>query len=110
MLHEEVNEEQGVREAMVRRRRLRLLHPTARAAVEESTIAKFLDRNGPASSRWPTASPTSTQVAAILRERGVRLLYDAQARHEQQPRQLHPPQGRRRRAGRARRAGGETAH
>ena len=76
VVHEETNEEQGVREAMVGRRRLRLLHPAARAAVRESTIAKFLDRTGPGIQQLAYRVDRRRAVAAILRERGVRLLYD----------------------------------
>ena len=72
----------------------------------ESTIAKFLDRSGPGSSSSPTGSTDLDAVSAILRERGVRLLYDEPRRgHGGLADQLHPPQGRRRRAGRAGRAG-----
>ena len=43
----------------------------------ESTIAKFLDRNGPGRAAGGVhASTTSTRPARALRARGVRLLYD----------------------------------
>lgn len=75
--HEEVNEEQGVREAMVAvgdsGSFIQLLAPLN----EESTIAKFLDRSGPGVQQMAYRVTDVEQVAAILRERGVRLLYDA---------------------------------
>ena len=73
--HEEVNEEQGVREAMVRVGEsdscIQLLAPLN----EESTIAKFLDRSGPGIQQMAYRVSDVDQVCAILRERGVRLLY-----------------------------------
>ena len=69
---------------------------------DESTIAKFLDRSGPGVQQMAYRVTDVEQVSAILRERGVRLLYDApRARHLGLPDQLHPPEGRRRSAGRA---------
>ena len=60
-VHEEINEEQGVREAMLAvgdgTTRIQLLAPLN----ESSTIAKFLDRTAPACSSWPTPSTTSTR-------------------------------------------------
>jgi len=73
--HEEVNEEQGVREAMVRvgasESCIQLLAPLN----EQSTIAKFLDRSGPGIQQMAYRVADIDQVCAILRERGVRLLY-----------------------------------
>ena len=104
VVHEETNEEQGVREAMVAvgdsGSCIQLLAPLN----EESTIAKFLDRSGPGLQQLAYRVTDVEQVSAILRERGVRLLYDEPRRgHLRLPDQLHPPQGRRRRP---RRAGG----
>ena len=63
VVHEEVNEEQGVREAMLdvggSGSCIQLLAPLS----PESPIAKFLDRRVLASSRWPTAWTTSTRSA-----------------------------------------------
>ncbi len=60
-VHEETNEEQGVREAMLvvgdGATRIQLLAPLTPA----STIAKFIDRNGPGCSSSPTPSTTSTR-------------------------------------------------
>ncbi|GAA4112963.1 methylmalonyl-CoA epimerase [Nocardioides fonticola] len=73
--HEEVNEEQGVREAMVAvgdsGSFIQLLAPLN----EESTIAKFLDRSGPGVQQMAYRVTDVDAVSAILRERGVRLLY-----------------------------------
>lgn len=80
VLHEEVNEEQGVREAMVgvgdSGSCIQLLAPLSPA----STIAKFLDRNGPGLQQLAFRVTDVEQVAAVLRERGLRLLYDAPKR------------------------------
>lgn len=73
--HQEVNEEQGVREAMVAvgdsGSFIQLLAPLS----EESTIAKFLDRSGPGVQQMAYRVTDVDAVCAILRERGVRLLY-----------------------------------
>jgi len=80
VLHEETNEEQGVREAMVgvgdSGSCIQLLAPLS----PESTIAKFLDRNGPGLQQLAYRVTDVEQVSAILQERGVRLLYDAPRR------------------------------
>ena len=83
LVHEEVNEEQGVREAMIAvgdpddpHSYIQLLAPLN----EESTIAKFLDRSGPGVQQMAYRVTDVEQVSAILRERGVRLLYDAPRR------------------------------
>ena len=74
--HEETNEEQGVREAMVAvgdsGSFIQLLAPLS----PESTIAKFLDRSGPGIQQMAYRVTDVDQVSAILRERGLRLLYD----------------------------------
>ena len=76
VLHEETNEEQGVREAMVgvgdTDSCIQLLAPL----TPDSTIAKFLDRNGPGIQQLALRVTDVEQVAAVLRERGLRLLYD----------------------------------
>ena len=80
VLHEETNEEQGVREAMVgvgdSGSCIQLLAPLN----QDSTIAKFLDRNGPGMQQLAFRVTDVEQVSAILRERGVRTLYDAPRR------------------------------
>ena len=75
-VHEEVNEDQGVREAMLEvgdgATRIQLLAPLN----EASTIAKFLDRNGPGVQQVAYTVEDIDAVSATLRERGMRLLYD----------------------------------
>src|SRR4030095_6461060 len=77
LVHEEVNEERGVREAMMSVGEsgscVQLLAPL----TPESTIAKFLDRSGPGVQQVAYRVEDVEAVAATLRERGVRLLYDA---------------------------------
>ena len=74
--HEETNEEQVVREAMVgvgdTDQCIQLLAPLD----ETSTIAKFLDRSGPGLQQLAYRVTDVEAVSAVLRERGLRLLYD----------------------------------
>lgn len=76
LAHQETNEEQGVREAMMAvgdsGSHIQLLAPLD----EESTIAKFLDRSGPGIQQLAYRVTDVEAVAAILRERGMWLLYD----------------------------------
>src|SRR5690242_15039373 len=80
LLHEETNEEQGVREAMMGVGEsgscIQLLAPLS----PESTIAKFLDRSGPGIQQLAYRVADLDAVCATLRERGLRLLYDAPKR------------------------------
>ena len=80
VLHEEVNEEQGVREAMVgvgdSGSCIQLLAPLS----PESTIAKFLERNGQGIQQLAFRVDDVEHVADVLRGRGLRLLYDAPRR------------------------------
>jgi len=75
LAHEEVNEEQGVREAMMAvgdsGSCIQLLAPLS----PESTIAKFLDRSGPGIQQMAYRVEDVDAVSAVLRDRGVRLLY-----------------------------------
>ncbi|MBU2662000.1 methylmalonyl-CoA epimerase [Actinoplanes bogorensis] len=76
-VHEETNEEQGVREAMVAvgdgdGPRLQLLAP----ARPDSTIAKFLDRSGPGLQQLAYTVADVEAASEALRARGLRLLYD----------------------------------
>ena len=79
-VHEEVNEEQGVREAMLAvgdgNTRIQLLAPLN----DSSTIAKFIDRNGPGVQQVAYTVEDIEAVSATLRERGMRLLYEAPRR------------------------------
>lgn len=74
--HQEVNEAQGVREAMVgvgdTDACIQLLAPLN----DDSTIAKFLDRSGPGLQQLAYRVVDIDQVSAVLRDRGLRLLYD----------------------------------
>src|SRR6478672_13384123 len=75
-VHEEVNEEQGVREAMLSvgdgATRIQLLAPLN----PSSTIAKFLDRSGPGVQQVAYTVADVEAPSAELRRRGLRLLYD----------------------------------
>jgi methylmalonyl-CoA/ethylmalonyl-CoA epimerase len=75
-VHEETNTEQGVREAMLEvgdgATRIQLLAPL----TPESTIAKFLDRNGQGVQQVAYTVDDIDAVSVTLRERGMRLLYD----------------------------------
>ncbi|GAA4719051.1 methylmalonyl-CoA epimerase [Pedococcus ginsenosidimutans] len=76
LAHEEVNEEQGVREAMMAvgdsGSHIQLLAPL----TPESTIAKFLDRSGAGVQQVAFRVDDLEDVSAVLRDRGMRLLYD----------------------------------
>ncbi len=80
--HEEVNEDQGVREAMLAvgdgpdATRLQLLAPTSAA----SPIARFLDGRGPGVQQVAYRVADVDAVADVLRGRGLRLLYDTARR------------------------------
>ena len=75
-VHEEVNEEQGVREAMLAvgtgETRLQLLAPLR----PDSAIGRFLDRSGPGVQQVAYTVDDIDAASATLRERGLRLLYD----------------------------------
>jgi methylmalonyl-CoA/ethylmalonyl-CoA epimerase len=77
VLHEETNEEQGVREAMLGvgphdGTRLQLLAPLD----EHSTIARFLERSGPGVQQLAYRVADVEAAARVLQARGVRVLYD----------------------------------
>jgi methylmalonyl-CoA/ethylmalonyl-CoA epimerase len=76
LAHQETNEEQGVREAMMAvgdsGSHIQLLAPLD----ESSTIARFLDRSGPGIQQMAYRVTDLDAVSAVLRERGLRLLYD----------------------------------
>lgn len=79
-IHEEINEEQGVREAMLAvgdsGSCLQLLAPLN----DDSTIAKFIERNGQGIQQLAYRVRDIDHVSSTLRDRGVRLLYDAPKR------------------------------
>ena len=75
-VHEELNVEQGVREAMLRigdgDSMLQLLAPLS----AQSTIAKFIDRAGPGLQQIAYTVDDVEAVAAELRAQGLRVLYE----------------------------------
>ena len=79
--HQEVNEEQGVREAMLAvgtegGAQLQLLAPLQ----PDSPIARFLDRSGPGIQQIAYRVDDIEAVSAELRARGLRLLYETPRR------------------------------
>lgn len=74
--HEEINEEQGVREAMLAvgdsGSWIQLLAPLS----ENSPIGRFLDRHGPGIQQMAYTVSDIDAVSRHLRTAGVRLLYD----------------------------------
>ncbi len=81
--HREINDSQGVVEAMLAvpgadadAAQIQLLAPLD----ETSTIAKFLDRNGPGLQQLAFRVADVEEVADFLRTRGARLLYDTPRR------------------------------
>jgi methylmalonyl-CoA/ethylmalonyl-CoA epimerase len=83
LVHEEINEEQGVHEGMLRApgedgtgAALQLLAPLS----PTSTIAKFLDRNGPGLQQLAYRVTDIESAMATLRAAGLRLLYDTPRR------------------------------
>jgi len=80
LVHEEVNEEQGVREAMMAvgdsGSCIQLLAPLK----EDSPIGKFLARSGEGIQQVALALSYTVKAADELRDAGVRLLYEAPKR------------------------------
>jgi methylmalonyl-CoA/ethylmalonyl-CoA epimerase len=83
VLHEEVNEDQGIREAMLSVRgapvgsaQIQLMAPLD----ESSTIAKFLDKRGPGLQQLAYRVSNLDQLTKRLQDQGVRLVYDAPRR------------------------------
>ena len=76
-VHQEVNEEQGVREAMMAvgdsGSYLQLLAPLS----PDSTIGKFLDKIGPGIQQMAYRVDDLDEVSEHLRGQGMKLLYDA---------------------------------
>ncbi len=75
-VHEEVNEDQGVREAMLAvgdgTTQVQLLAPLR----PDSALATFLDRHGPGLQQVAYAVEDVEAAAETLRGRGLRVLYD----------------------------------
>jgi methylmalonyl-CoA/ethylmalonyl-CoA epimerase len=83
VLHEEVNDDQGIREAMLSVRgapkgsaQLQLMSPLD----ETSTIAKFIDKRGPGLQQLAYRVSDLDAVSERLRKEGMRLIYDAPRR------------------------------
>jgi methylmalonyl-CoA/ethylmalonyl-CoA epimerase len=83
VLHEEVNEDQGIREAMLSVRgaakgsaQVQLMAPLD----ETSTIAKFLDKRGPGLQQFAYRVSDLEVLSERLRADGIRLLYDVPRR------------------------------
>ena len=76
-VHTEVNEEQGVREAMLEvgdsGSYVQLLEPLS----PDTTIGRFLDRNGPGIQQVAYRVDDLDEVSEQMRAAGLRLLYDA---------------------------------
>jgi methylmalonyl-CoA/ethylmalonyl-CoA epimerase len=79
VLHEEINEEQGVREAMLSVRgapkgsaQIQLMSPLD----ETSTIAKFIGKRGPGIQQLAYRTSDVEALSERLRAEGIRLLYD----------------------------------
>jgi methylmalonyl-CoA/ethylmalonyl-CoA epimerase len=78
--HEEVNADQGVREAMIMVNRaddggatyLQLLEPIS----PDSTVARWLDRHGEGIHHIAFGTPDVGHAVAALREHGPRVLFD----------------------------------
>ncbi|MBV8932005.1 MAG: methylmalonyl-CoA epimerase [Kutzneria sp.] len=82
VVHEEANEEQGVREAMLRApgdptgAAVQLLAPSR----PDSTVAKFLDRGGPGLQQLAFRVTDVDAAAQVLRGKGLRVLFDTAKR------------------------------
>ena len=76
IVHEEINESQGVREAMVAvgsgGAMLQLLAPLS----SDSAIAKFLDRSGPGLQQLAYRVTDIEAATEAVRAQGMRVLYD----------------------------------
>jgi methylmalonyl-CoA/ethylmalonyl-CoA epimerase len=80
LVHEEVNDDQGIREAMlsvpgapVGTAQIQLMAPLD----DSSAIAKFLDKRGPGIQQLAVRVSDLDDVSERLRAQGVRLTYDA---------------------------------
>src|SRR5271166_3259150 len=83
VLHEEINDDQGIREAMLSVRgapvgsaQVQLMAPVD----ESSVIAKFIDKRGPGIQQLAYRVSDLETLTERLRQQGVRLLYDAPRR------------------------------
>lgn len=83
LVHEEVNEDQGIREAMIAVQdgepgtaQIQLMAPID----ESSTIAKFLDKRGPGIQQMAVRVSDLDALCEHLESQGVRLVYEAPRR------------------------------
>ena len=83
LIHEEVNEDQGIREAMLAVRgapvgtaQIQLMAPVD----DSSSIAKFLDKRGPGIQQMAVRVSDLDSLVKRLRSHGVRLVYEAPRR------------------------------
>jgi len=75
-VHEEVNEDQGVREAMMRVGKTESFVQLLAPLRPDSPIAKFLESSGPGIQQMAYRVDDIHSVAQVLRDRGLRVLYD----------------------------------
>lgn len=80
LVHEEVNDDQGIREAMLAvpgsTAQIQLMAPLD----ETSTIAKFIDKRGPGIQQLACRVSDLDAISQRLREQGVRLVYEVARR------------------------------
>jgi methylmalonyl-CoA/ethylmalonyl-CoA epimerase len=83
LVHEEVNEDQGIREAMIAVQdgepgtaQIQLMAPID----ESSTIAKFLDKRGPGIQQMAVRVSDLDAICEHLSSQGVRLVYETPRR------------------------------
>ncbi|MFV0495341.1 methylmalonyl-CoA epimerase [Mycobacterium sp.] len=80
LVHEEVNDDQGIREAMLAvpgtTAQIQLMAPLD----ESSVIAKFIDKRGPGIQQLACRISDLDAMCEQLRSQGVRLVYDAPRR------------------------------
>ena len=83
LVHEEINEDQGIREAMLSLKgagnecaQIQLMAPLD----ENSTIAKFIDKRGPGIQQMAYRVSDLDAISEQLRAQGVRLIYEAPRR------------------------------
>ena len=83
VVHEEINTDQGVREAMlaVRGAPIGSAQVQLMAPIDENcTIAKFIDKRGPGIQQLAYRVSDLDTLSERLRAKGIRLLYDAPRR------------------------------
>lgn len=83
LVHEEVNNDQGIREAMLAVRGAPVGTPQIQlmAPIDDtSAIAKFLDKRGPGIQQLAVRVGSLDTISERLRSQGVRLVYEAPRR------------------------------